>query len=810
MRWHQILGLLYFLFFFPSPLLHSHLVCASPFINLPLSPLSPPPCPPDQRDALLHFKHSFVLDSKVSNDSCDEYILLTSYPKTNTWNKDIDCCSWYGVTCDNFTGNVVSLDLSCSWLEGDVHSISSLFLLRNLGSLDLSVLWLPFCNLTKFPFFLNSLKRLKDLDLSYNRISGEVPMWFWGISHDTLEQVDLSHNLLEGGIQHLHWNRLSSITLQNNSFQGPLPIPPPSTFYFDASDNGFTGKIPSSICQLSSLQSLSLSNNNLSGLMPPCFGDITNLEELDLSTNRLKGPLPRTLVKLENLSFLVLSHNEFNDIFPHWMEASQLQKLDLQFNKFHGEINFTAFELSFPILQILFISNNNFTGQWPTKFFSNKQLSVIDLSNNKFEGPIPLPSIETLYYSIASNKIIGKIPSLICTCIWLNVINLSNNDLTGSLPWCLTNFSTELSVLNLRMNYLKGTIPKSISLGSKLMTLDLSGNQFEGTLPRSLVNCTWLEVLDLSDNQIDDTFPIWLGALPNLKILILRSNNFKDVVIIPKGGLIFPELRILDLSNNNFSGPLPTNLIMNLKGMVNGEIGKDESLYMTRSFGGASYDNSVIVMMKGLEIQLVKILTIFTTIDLSHNSFQGDIPVVIGHLHSLIGLNLSQNYLTGSIPPTLGNLTNLGWLDLSSNKLSGVIPRNLGDLSSLGYLNLSKNQLNGRIPQDQQLSTFSSDSFSGNPSLCGTPLSKACPGNTQPPPPSSSSTFNHEGHKCWFKQKEVWIGYASGIVIGISIAYIAFATSKPKWLAREVTMLERRAAKWAEKPKRKAIKFHGQ
>ncbi|KAF8016987.1 hypothetical protein BT93_H2248 [Corymbia citriodora subsp. variegata] len=669
MRWHQILGLLYFLFFFPSPHLHSHLVCASPFINLPPSPLSPPPCPPDQRDALLHFKHSFVLDSKVSNDSCDEYILLSSYPKTNTWNEDIDCCSWYGVTCDNITGNVVSLDLSCSWLEGDVHSISFLFLLRHLGSLNL---------------FGNNL--------AGSRVSPNLS----GYS-------------------------------KNNSFQGPLPIPPPSIFYFDASDNGFTGKIPSSICQLSSLQSLSLSNNNLSGLMPPCFGDITNLEDLDLSNNRLKGPLPDTLVKLENLSFLVLSHNEFSDIFPYWMEASQLQKLDLQSNKFHGEINFTAFELSFPILQFLFISNNNFIGRWPTKFFSNKQLFIIDLSNNKFEGPIPLPSTETYYYSIASNKITGKIPLLICTCILLNVIDLSNNDLTG-------------------------------------------------TLPRSLVNCTWLEVLDLSDNQIDDTFPIWSGALPNLKVLILRSNNFKAFVNIPKGGLIFPELRILDLSNNNFSGPLPTNLIMNLKGMI----------------------------------QLVKILTIFTTIDLSHNSFQGEIPEVIGRLHSLIGLKLSQNYLTGSIPPTLGNLTNLGWLDLSSNKLSGVIPRNLGDLSSLGYLNLSKNQLNGRIPQDQQSSTFSSYSFSENPGVCGTPLSKACPGDTQPPPPSSSSTFNHEGHKCWFKQKEVWIGYASGIVIGISIAYIAFATRKPKWLAQEVTMLERRAAKWAEKPKRKAIKFHGQ
>ncbi|KAL3733316.1 hypothetical protein ACJRO7_022789 [Eucalyptus globulus] len=224
---------------------------------------------------------------------------------------------------------------------------------------------------------------------------------------------------------------------------------------------------------------------------------------------------------------------------------------------------------------------------------------------------------------------------------------------------------------------------------------------------------------------------------------------------------------------------------------------------------GPSYENTVTVMMKGRETKLVKILTIFTTIDLSQNFLQGDIPEVFGHLRYLIGLNLSHNHLTSSIPLTLGNLTNLEWLDLSSNMLSGRIPRALGDLTFLGYLNLSKNQLTGQIPQDKQLSTFLNNSFSGNPGLCGTPLSKACLDDAQPPPPSSSSTLDHEGHESRFKQKVVLIGYASGIVIGISIAYIAIQTRWPKWLERGVRMLERSAVQWMEKPKRRAIKFHG-
>ncbi|KAK3423938.1 hypothetical protein EUGRSUZ_F00689 [Eucalyptus grandis] len=965
MGWHQILCLLCFHFCLLSSLRFA----------LPL-------CPPDQRDALLHFKNSFMLDSKASNpcywhsgDSFYQKIhLVKSYPKMNSWYKGMDCCSWDGVACDGATGNVIGLDLTCSWLRGTLHSNSSLFLLRHLQNLNLSgndfssshissnlsafvtlthlnlsgssfsgsipseisrlsklvsldlsnnnflgslensiftmlvqnlttlrklalneldmsmvspksfanlsssltylsvgscslggifpdavfrlpslttlylfsnhnlsgilpksnwtspleslslwstnfsgeipnsignmknltvldlencnftghipssmqnlnqlqVLWingnsfcgvvelelfgklknlriffvsqelnliydtlkytfpkleklgLHSCNLTKLPYFLNSLKRLTYLDLSSNRIGGEIPMWFWGVSHDTLIELVLSNNLLEGGIQLL---------------------------------NNFTSEIPSSICQFSSLQTLELSNNNFSGNMPLCLGNITNLMFMNLSNNRLQGPLPRSLVKCVNLSTLDLSHNEFSDIFPHWLKASKLYSLDLQSNKFHGRINLTAFGLSFPTLEYLFISNNNFIGQWPTEFFSNTSLGIIDLSNN---------------------------------------------NLTGSLPWCLTNFSTHLLVLNLRMNHLEGTIPQYFSSRSGLMTLDLSRNRFEGKLPHLLVKCRYLEVLDLSHNQIEDTFPRWLGTLPKLKVLVLRSNNLKDLLDIPRGAHLFPKLHILDLSNNSFNGPLPTNLLMNLKGMVNGKNMQDTSLYMTRSFGSGTYENSVAVMMKGLEVELVRILTFLTIIDLSCNSFQGNIPKVIGHLHFLVGLNLSHNHLTGSIPSTLGNLTNLEWIDLSSNKFSGLIPRKLGDLASLGYLNLSMNQLTGRIPQDKQLSTFSSDSFSGNPGLCGTPLPKACLGDAQPPPPSSLLTFDRAGHESLFDQKIVWIGYASGFVIGISIAYIAFETRTPKWLVQGVRMLESRAAKWIEKSKRKAIKFYGQ
>ncbi|XP_048130340.1 receptor-like protein 9DC1 [Rhodamnia argentea] len=108
------------------------LLCFLFFLHSSSLPFASPLCPPVQRDALLLFKNSFLLN-RMASDSCDWY----GHPKTNSWNKSVDCCSWEGVTCDSVTGNIVDLDLACSRLRGALHSNSSLFLLRHLQNLNL-------------------------------------------------------------------------------------------------------------------------------------------------------------------------------------------------------------------------------------------------------------------------------------------------------------------------------------------------------------------------------------------------------------------------------------------------------------------------------------------------------------------------------------------------------------------------------------------------------------------------------------------------------------------------------------------------
>ncbi|GLT28264.1 hypothetical protein SLA2020_032080 [Shorea laevis] len=288
-----------------------------------------------------------------------------------------------------------------------------------------------------------------------------------------------------------------------------------------------------------------------------------------------------------------------------------------------------------------------------------------------------------------------------------------------------------------------------------------------------------LEVLDVGNNNISDTFPHWLESRPELQVLVLRSNKFHGFVQSTKespSSPSFPKLRVLDLSSNDFLGLLPLQYMENFKAMMDlhGEDGSPE--YMKALTRGNSYQYSLVVTWKGFDYELQRILTVFSSIHLSNNMFEGEIPNVIGKLNSLKGLTLSHNNLTGHIPPLLGNLTNLEWLDLSSNELAGKILDKLVSLTQLSVLNLSNNHLVGCIPQGSQFDTFGNGSYEGNLGLCGIPLSKSCDEIGTPP-----NSFQEKDELWRLGWRVVVLGYGCGVVFGLVMGYHVFRTGKPKW-----------------------------
>ena len=109
------------------------------------------------------------------------------------------------------------------------------------------------------------------------------------------------------------------------------------------------------------------------------------------------------------------------------------------------------------------------------------------------------------------------------------------------------------------------------------------------------------------------------------------------------------------------------------------------------------YEVGITVTVKSVEIKLLKVPNIFTTIDFSSNNFKGPIQEEMGRFKSLYALNMSHNALTGSIPSSFENLKQIESLDLSMNNLHGKIPAQLVSLNFLSVLNLLYNNLVGKI-----------------------------------------------------------------------------------------------------------------
>ncbi|XP_049386671.1 receptor-like protein 9DC3 [Solanum stenotomum] len=641
----------------------------------------------------------------------------------------------------------------------------------------------------EIPDVFSNLQNLRYLDLSSNSFSGEIPDVFSNLQE--LRYLDLSYNNFNGSfpasilsLTHLEYLRLSS-----NSISGPLPSNQSiqKLTSVDLSYNSLNGTIPSWVFSLPLLSSVSLQHNQFRGLADEVIKTNPTLKELHLSNNQLSGSFPQSLVNLTNLETLGISSN--NITIDEGMNITFLSLSSLFLSSCQLK-DFPHFLRNVKTLVYLDISNNKIRGQIPDWFSGMRwdSLQFLNLSHNSLTGHLPQFRYHNLQYlDLKFNSLQGPLPLSICNMSSLILLDLSHNYFSDSVPHCLGSMAS-LTVLDLRRNNFTGSLPPLCAHSTSLSTIVVNGNRFEGPVPVSLLKCHNLEVLDLGNNAINDTFPAWLGTLQELQVLLLKSNKFHGPISTCQTKFCFPKLRIFDLSRNDFSGSLSAKVFGNFKAMIKldgedtGNIKYMESV-LNSSFD-TSYEDSVSLVIKGQDIELQRISTIMTTIDLSSNHFEGVIPETLKDLSSLRLLNLSHNNLIGHIPVELGQLNKLEALDLSWNRLTGKIPQELTRMNFLAILNISHNHLVGPIPHGLQFNTFENDSYGGNLDLCGLPLTKKCGTSDSSHIPQPLESKEEDGESYFFSGftwESVVIGYSFGLVVGTVMWSLMFKYRKPKW-----------------------------
>ncbi|KAK4757058.1 hypothetical protein SAY87_007185 [Trapa incisa] len=607
------------------------------------------------------------------------------------------------------------LDLNDNQLTGSIPGFFPSGLLQYLGlsnnqltgtiptsPMGLSHLWLSYNELSgPISSSICNFTRLEELDLEFNQLTGPIPSFLLNLAG--LEMLYLGSNQLTGPIPSTLGNSTVQILgLDSNELAGPISSSLGNLsqlVVLDLGSNQLIGSIPSFLGNLVRLVTLNLHSNQLTGPMSPSLGSLRDLKQLYLSFNQLSGPIPSSLGNLNGLSILDLSSNQLTGPIPSNLTV---MFLDLSSNQLTGSI--PSYLGNITQLYSLDLSHNQLTGIIPDQIpasllnLSNNRLAghipnslvigvfeVLDLRSNELHGSLPVPPTFMEAYYISNNRLTGAISPLICN-MSLIVLDLAENNFSGSIPGCLSNMSSSgLQILNLRGNKFSGGLFDFHEGKCELTMMDVSRNQLQGRLPRTLVYCTSLEYLNVESNLIDDKFPSWLSSLSNLSVLILRSNGFHgEVLRLNKGeDCGFPQLHIIDLSQNNFSGPLPFGNLNCWKIVRVSNRGHTDYLGHTYQVGNgfdrenffsmAIYDYSMTIINKGTNLVYPKIFPDFIAMNLSSNNFSGEIPSSVRFLQGLHLLNLSHNVLTGHIPRTLSNITQLEVLDLSYNNLSGTI-----------------------------------------------------------------------------------------------------------------------------------------
>ncbi|XP_022760060.1 receptor-like protein 12 [Durio zibethinus] len=618
----------------------------------------------------------------------------------------------------------------------------------------------------EFPIKIFQLPNLQYLRVSYNPfLTGRLPEFR---KNSTIESLKLANTRFSGEIPKSIGNlkSLSLLSVRDCPFSGQIPSSLANLTklnYLSLGENGFSpgtlswlgklteltvleavstnsyGDILPSSKNLTQLTFLNLPENQFSSRIPSWLGNLTQRIFLDLGMNKFWGPIPQSIFTLMNLEALGLEENHlFGTIkLESLLNLKNIRSLQLSGNKFSLLTNTTAMSVTVPKFTLLTLGSSNLY-EFPDFLSGQDELEYLDLAENKIKGIIPkwiwgfcAQTLEVL--DLSGNFLTGfHQPPVFPPLTNLKILDLSSNKLRGSLPvpsasiyhYFVSNNLlageissmicnlTSITVLDLSNNSLSGMLPPCLdNLSKSLLVLKLDNNNFRGPIPQACVKGSKLRMIDLSQNQLNGHIPRSLVNCKMLEILNLGNNQIEDTFPSWLGRL--PELRILILRCNGFRGAIGKPKTKEFPKL------RIFDLSFNKFIGHLPSRNFPIwKAMKVVDIGKLRYLEANTSFAAPHHQWNHNFSYSMTMTNKgtqtkyekiqefLVAIDLSSNRFEGCISEDIQILKAIQFLNLSNNLLSGPIPSSLANLTGLQSLDLSQNRLSGEIPQGLVELTF--------------------------------------------------------------------------------------------------------